>query len=76
MHIEKERKSAAELGIVMPTPSVRPFFAALGILTLLGGLPFYYAQKKGIAFTLIGVGAIVLVSSLYDWLTTPLEPEH
>ena len=40
------------------------------------GVWAYYAQKKGIAFTLIGVGAIVLVTSLYDWLTTPLEPEH
>jgi cytochrome c oxidase subunit I len=76
MHIEAEPKSAAELGIPMPTPTIRPLFVAVGILVLLSGLPFLYAQKKPIAFTCIAVGAIVLVSSLYDWLTTPLEEEH
>jgi cytochrome c oxidase subunit I len=75
-HIETERKSAAELGIPMPTPTIRPLFVALGILILLSSLPFHYAEKTGIFIAFVVVGGVVMVGSLYDWLTTPLEPEH
>jgi cytochrome c oxidase subunit 1 len=73
MHIESERKSAAELGIPMPNPSIRPFFVALGILTMLSSLPFLYAGKRGLFWALVAIGTIMMVGMLYDWLTTPLE---
>jgi cytochrome c oxidase subunit 1 len=76
MHIETERKSAQELGIPMPTPTLKPFWVALGILVLMASLPVMYAGHKLGAFTLMAGGAVLLVTSLYSWLTTPLEAEH
>jgi cytochrome c oxidase subunit 1 len=76
MHIERERRSAKELGIPMPTPTMKPLWVAFGILVLLGSLPFLYAGRHGVAYALIAVGAIVMVGSLYGWLTTPLEEHH
>jgi cytochrome c oxidase subunit 1 len=76
MHVESERKSAHELGIPMPTPTIRPLFVALGILILLSSLPFMYAGKKGMFIAMAAIGAITMVGSLYDWLTTPLEEHH
>jgi hypothetical protein len=35
-----------------------------------------YAQKKGMFILLVVVGGVTMVGALYDWLTTPLEPEH
>jgi hypothetical protein len=76
MHIERERRSASELGIPMPTPTIKPLWVAFGILVLMGSLPFLYAGKQALAFAIIAVGAIVMVGSLYAWLTTPLEEHH
>ncbi|HSA57694.1 MAG TPA: hypothetical protein VLE53_18415, partial [Gemmatimonadaceae bacterium] len=76
MHIEKERRTAAELGIPMPTPTIKPLWVAFGILVLMGSLPFLYAGMQTLAFALIAIGAIVFVGSLYAWLTTPLEAHH
>jgi cytochrome c oxidase subunit 1 len=76
MHIERERRSAKELGIAMPTPTMKPLWVAFGILVLMGSLPFLYAGRHGVAYALMAAGAIVMVGSLYGWLTTPLEEHH
>jgi cytochrome c oxidase subunit 1 len=76
MHIETERRTAKELGIPMPTPTLNPFWTALGIVIMLSGLLFLPSGRKAAGFSFIGLGALVLVAYLYNWLTTPLEEEH
>jgi cytochrome c oxidase subunit 1 len=76
MHIEKERRTAEELGIPMPTPTIKPLWVAVGILILMSSLPVLYADKHAIAYGLMAIGTVTLVGSLYAWLTTPLEAEH
>jgi cytochrome c oxidase subunit 1 len=73
VHIETERKSASELGIPMPTPTIRPLFVALGMVVMVSSLLFMYAGNKGAFVALLVIGAATMVGSLYDWLTTPLE---
>jgi cytochrome c oxidase subunit I len=76
MHIERERKTAKELGIPMPNPTIKPLWTALGILILFGSLPVYYADKNAIAFLMMAVGGTMFVGFLYAWLTTPMEDPH
>ncbi len=76
MHLQPEHKSAAELGIPMPNPTIKPLYVALGILILLASLPVLYAGKHAAAFALMAVGTVVFVGFLYAWLTTPLEDAH
>ena len=60
----------------MPTPTIRPLFVALGMGVMLTSLLPFYAGKTGAFAVLLVIGAGTMVFSLYDWLTTPLEPEH
>jgi len=76
MHIESERKSAKELGISMPNPTIKPLWVAAGILVLFSSLPVMYAGKKAIAFTMMAIGGSMFVGFLYAWLTTPMEDAH
>ncbi|HUQ19948.1 MAG TPA: cytochrome c oxidase subunit I [Gemmatimonadaceae bacterium] len=64
----QEGKSAEELGIILPYPTIKPMIAALGILVMFCGL----ISTR----VLIFVGAAILVGALYSWLLSPLEPEH
>jgi hypothetical protein len=72
MHVESERKSAEELGIPMPYPTIKPLWVALGMVVMVSGLLFLVSSKT-LAFSLIAVGAATMIYSLYNWLTTPLE---
>jgi hypothetical protein len=76
MHEETERRSAKELGIPMPYPTIKPLIVAAGIVIMFSGLLFIHRESKAMAFTLIGTGATMLVVFLYDWLTSPLEDAH
>ena len=76
VHIEKERRSAKELGIPMPTPTIKPLFVAAGIIIMLSGLIFLHKDDKTAAFSLIAIGAAMIFAFVYAWVTTPLEPEH
>jgi len=62
--------TASALGIVMPTPTIRPFVAAFALGSVFIGL----IMHKNLPIML--VAAVVFVLSLYSWLLTPLEPEH
>ena len=73
MHEETEYKTAKELGIPMPFPTIKPFFAALGIIVMFSGLIFIHLDKFAIAMAITIGGAALLVGSLYAWLTSPLE---
>ena len=73
MHEETEYKTAKELGIPMPFPTIKPFFAALGLIVMFSGLIFIHLDKFAIAMAITIGGAALLVGSLYAWLTSPLE---
>src|SRR5687767_7101370 len=76
MHIESERKTAKELGIPMPNPTIKPLWVAAGILILFSSLPVMYADKNAIAYLMMAVGGTMFVGFLYAWLTTPMEDPH
>jgi cytochrome c oxidase subunit 1 len=74
-HVETRIRTAKELGIPMPNPSIMPLVCAAGVVCMFCGLLFLEKSTK------LGVGIMVLgafwwVSSLYNWLTTPLEDAH
>jgi cytochrome c oxidase subunit 1 len=64
----QEGKSAEEMGIILPYPTIKPLMVALGLIIMFGGL----MTTKALIF----IGAAILVGSLYTWLLSPLEPEH
>jgi cytochrome c oxidase subunit 1 len=76
VHLETQRRTAKELGIPMPLPTIKPLCVAAGIIIMFSGLIFIHLEKKTVAFTLIGVGAAMLVGFLYAWLLSPLEEAH
>jgi cytochrome c oxidase subunit I len=76
VHVETERRSAKELGIPMPLPTIKPLFVAAGIVIMFSGLIFIHLANKTAAFTLIFGGAAMLVGFLYAWLLSPLEEAH
>jgi hypothetical protein len=73
LHEETGHKTAAELGIPMPFPTVKPLLTALGIVIMFAGLLFMHLDKFALAVTITIGGASLLVGSLYAWLTSPLE---
>jgi cytochrome c oxidase subunit I len=76
VHIERDRRTAKELGIPMPTPTIKPLFVAAGIVVMLSGLIFIHKEDKAVAAALIALGATMIVGFLYAWVTSPLEPDH
>ena len=73
VHEETSTKTAAELGIPMPFPTVKPLFTALGIVVMFSGLIFIHLDMFALAMTITLSGATLLTGSLYAWLTSPLE---
>ena len=43
---------------------------------MLSGLIFIHKNDKTVAFSLIAIGASMIIGFLYAWVTSPLEPEH
>ena len=76
MHVETESYTAKQLGIPMPSSTIKPFFVALGIVLMFAGLLFLPHDMKAIAFILMFGGAAMWIGYLYAWLTTPLEEHH
>jgi cytochrome c oxidase subunit 1 len=78
VHTEGPVKSARELGIPMPNPSIKPLFAALWMTLMFASmLPMHFSTpRQTVAITGIIVFATLLALTLYSWLLTPLEDEH
>ncbi|MEO6447290.1 MAG: cytochrome c oxidase subunit I [Gemmatimonadaceae bacterium] len=76
MHVETETRTAKELGIPMPSSTIKPLFVALGIVLMFSGLLFMPKGMHVPAFVLMGGGAAMWIGFLYAWLTTPLEEHH
>ncbi|HUF25766.1 MAG TPA: cbb3-type cytochrome c oxidase subunit I, partial [Gemmatimonadaceae bacterium] len=75
-HIERGYATARELGIPMPSPSMMPLLVATGLTTMFTGMLFLHVDRFGLGLAVILTGAGVMIASLYNWLLTPLEPEH
>src|SRR5205823_3780112 len=69
-------KTAEELGIPMPYPTIKPLFVALFLTFMFASLLFIHEGKTSLGVTAIGVFAAAMTFSLYGWLTSPLEPHH
>src|SRR5205814_1868100 len=77
VHIEiASGKTAKELHIPMPNPTIKPLICAAGMIVMFTGLLFIHKDKMPLALaTMIG-GALIMVTSLYAWLLTSLEDAH
>ena len=63
------RATAHELGIHMPSPSYYPLTAAFALPVL--GYGMLYGRSSGSHFVVAGLGAIILLVSLYAWALEP-----
>jgi cytochrome c oxidase subunit 1 len=77
IHVELATgKTAKELGIPMPNPTIKPMIVAIGMTIMFSGLLFIHKDKMPLALaTMIG-GALIMTMALYAWLLTPLEDAH
>jgi hypothetical protein len=69
-------KTAEELGIPIPYPTIKPLFVAFFMTLMFASLIFIHEDKLQLAITSVIVCAFLMTSSLYLWLTSPLEPSH
>ena len=69
-------KTAEELGIPMPYPTIKPLFVALFMTLMFACLLLIHEGKLALAVGGIIVCATLMTSFLYAWLTSPLEPHH
>jgi cytochrome c oxidase subunit I len=67
---EPAHRSASELGIHLPFPTMKPLIAAVGLTISFVGLII------GINIPIMLLGAAVFVITFYAWALSPLEPEH
>jgi cytochrome c oxidase subunit I len=76
-HLEiADGKTAKELGIPMPNPTIKPMFCAGGMVIMFSGLLFIHKNNFPLALTVILGGALLMTLSLYAWVLTPLEDAH
>ena len=71
-----QHASAAELGIPLPYPTIKPLFVALFMTLMFGCLMLIHEGKTQLAIVGIITNALLMVIFLYGWLTAPLEPHH
>jgi cytochrome c oxidase subunit 1 len=69
-------KTAEELGIPIPYPTIKPLFVALFMTLMFASLIFIHEGKLHVGVTAIILFAAAMTASLYAWLTSPLEPKH
>src|SRR3954465_12232554 len=69
-------KTAEELGIPMPYPTIKPLFVALFMTLMFASLMLIHEGKTALSVSLIMLFAFGMTSMLYAWLTSPLEPHH
>ncbi len=72
-HEGDQIKTARELGIPMPFPTIKPLFVALFMTLMFSGLLFIHKGNWPLAYTFMFGGAAGMVISLYSWLLSPLE---
>ena len=76
MASEAAHPSATELGIAMPTPTIKPLLASIGLTVMFLGLILKHNANQSLWLPILLGGVAFFVASLYAWLLSPLEPEH
>jgi cytochrome c oxidase subunit 1 len=76
VHTDGPMKSAKELGIPMPNPSIKPLFAALFMTLMFASMLPIHMGKTPLAIAGVITFAILMTLTLYSWLLTPLEDPH
>jgi cytochrome c oxidase subunit I len=76
MHEETQSRTARELGIPMPIPTIKPFVAAFVMSVMIFGFMVYRNVSHTAGWVTLSVGAIAFAAVMYSWLFSPLEPEH
>jgi len=69
------QKTAKQLGITMPNPSIMPLITAAGMIVMFSGLLFTDTSMP-LAVGIMITGALSWIMALYNWLLTPLEDAH
>ena len=69
-------KTAEELGIPMPYPTIKPLFVALFMTFMFACLLLIHKDMLKLAITGVITCAAIMTFFLYAWLTSPLEPHH
>jgi hypothetical protein len=69
-------KTAEELGIPLPYPTIKPLFVALFMTLMFASLMLIHEGKTTLSISLVCLFAFSMTSMLYAWLTSPLEPHH
>jgi cytochrome c oxidase subunit I len=69
-------KTAEELGIPMPYPTIKPLFVALFMTFMFACLLLIHKDMLKLAITGVITCASIMTFFLYAWLTSPLEPHH
>jgi len=69
-------KTAEELGIPLPYPTIKPLFVALFMTLMFASLLLIHKDMLHEAVAGIIVFASAMTAFLYAWLTSPLEPQH
>jgi len=75
-HVERGYATARELGIPMPSPTIMPLIVAFGLTVMFTGPLVMHGQTRLAGVLVSLLGAFIMVGGLYNWLLTPLEPEH
>jgi cytochrome c oxidase subunit I len=79
---EPDFPTAAQLGIPMPTPTIKPLLASLALSMGFVGLMYRNVEGMGsnathtVSMSIMIVSGALFAFALIAWLTTPLEPEH
>jgi cytochrome c oxidase subunit 1 len=73
VHEDTSHKSAKELGIPMPFPTVKPLVTAAGLLGMFTGFLILRTVSFPIGLAVTMAGVVLMVGALYAWLTSPLE---
>ena len=69
-------KTAKELGIPMPNPTIKPLFVALWMTFMFASLLLIHKGMTTLAIAGVITFAALMTLTLYSWLLTPLEDEH
>jgi hypothetical protein len=69
-------KTAEQLGIPIPYPTIKPLFTALSMTLMFASLLLIHKDKPQLAVAFVIICASAMATFLLAWLTSPLEPMH
>ncbi|MEX2152643.1 MAG: cytochrome ubiquinol oxidase subunit I, partial [Gemmatimonadaceae bacterium] len=71
-------RTAKQLGIPMPNPSIKPLFVALWMVLMFSSMLLMHLKEPKPTLAIAGIitFAALMTLTLYSWLLTPLEDAH